>query len=235
MRARHFRQHTKVFSRRRAKRSVRRSFRQLFTAPPCKGCAASRQHAANRPHRCGAAKAESDGPAKHVAGVPVPKAELANQLCEIGRAGSTRHVLNGLQFSAVEPRCHLLVVQNAAELDAKSVFKAGRTDLAPLDRAVDRLVTKFLYTMPGCTTKTIGSVRRHKLLHWDRNREVSRAWLGLNMMTEGKAGFRAFHEGSGKDREVDFVRLRRSLAEGETWSDPLIESIQPRSRTETIS
>ncbi len=50
--------------------------------------------------------------------------------------------------------------------------------------------------MPDCLTKTIESLRKHKLEHWDRNRETNRAWLALNMMTEANAGFRAFHFGN---------------------------------------
>ena len=59
------------------------------------------------------------------------------------------------------------------------------------------------------------------------NGESNRAWLALNMMTEARAGFRAFNEGTGRDREVDFVKLRQALAEGEPWGDPLIESVLP--------
>ncbi|HET6277430.1 MAG TPA: 6-oxocyclohex-1-ene-1-carbonyl-CoA hydratase [Candidatus Polarisedimenticolia bacterium] len=117
-----------------------------------------------------------------------------------------------------------------AKEKAKAMLKSGTIDLAPLDAAVDRMVTGFLYTMPGCTQKTVSSVRKHKLEHWDRNRETNRAWLGLNMMNEGRAGFRAFNEGEGKDREVDFVALRRALAAGEPWSERLIESVLPKSR-----
>ena len=80
-------------------------------------------------------------------------------------------------------------------------------------------------TMPGCLTKTIESLRKHKLEHWDRNRETNRAWLGLNMMTEGRAGFRAFHEGSRECREADFLLLRRRLAEGAQWGDELVDEI----------
>ena len=46
-------------------------------------------------------------------------------------------------------------------------------------------------------------------------------WLALNMMTEGRAGFRAFNEGPPAHREVDFVELRRRLARGEPWDDDL--------------
>ena len=85
-----------------------------------------------------------------------------------------------------------------------------------------------MMTVPGCLTKTVESLRKHKLAHWDRNRESNRAWLGLNMLTEGKAGFRAFNEGHKGDREVDFIKLRQSLARGVRWGDALIESVMPR-------
>lgn len=112
----------------------------------------------------------------------------------------------------------------------KEILKAGTIDLEPLDRIVATYLTDFLYTMPGCVQKTVASLRKHKLEHWDRNRETNRSWLGLNMLTEGRAGFRAFHEGEGRDREVDFIRLRRALAGGERWSEDLIESVLPKNR-----
>jgi len=92
------------------------------------------------------------------------------------------------------------------------------------------LVLRLALTMPGCLSKTLESVRKHKLLHWDRNRESNRAWLALNMMTEGRAGFRAFHEGGKACREADFLLLRRRLAQGEPWSDRLIEDVLARAR-----
>ena len=109
----------------------------------------------------------------------------------------------------------------------KSMLANGSVDLSLLDEAVDGLCTNLLFTMPDCLTKTIESLRKHKLEHWDRNRETNRAWLALNMMTEARAGFRAFHYGSKEQREVDFVLLRRRLAEGVPWSDELIQEIAP--------
>lgn len=115
-----------------------------------------------------------------------------------------------------------------AEKEAgRKLMAEGAVDLRHLDEAVDALCTKFLYTMPDCLTKTIESLRKHKLEHWDRNRESNRAWLSLNMMTEANAGFRAFHYGDKNRREVDFVRLRQRLAEGAHWSEELIEEIAP--------
>ena len=116
----------------------------------------------------------------------------------------------------------------AAASEGKAVFKTGEVDLGPLDRVVDTMCAKLLHTFPGCTTKSIESVRKHKLLHWDKNRETNRAWLALNMMTEGRAGFHAFNKGSKESgREIDFIKLRRLLAEGEVWSDNLIEKVMP--------
>jgi len=109
--------------------------------------------------------------------------------------------------------------------EGKKVLARGTVDLTRLDREVDQLIFKLANTMPGCLSKTIESVRKHKLEHWDRNRESNRAWLALNMMTEGRAGFRAFHEGSKTCREADFLLLRRRLAEGAAWGDALTEEI----------
>lgn len=109
-----------------------------------------------------------------------------------------------------------------------ALVKSGTVNLAPLDRAVDAMITKLAYTMPGCLSRTLSSMRKHKLEHWDQNREGSRAWLALNMMNEGRAGFRAFNEGVGADREVDFLELRRRLAEGEVWNESFIDSLMPK-------
>ena len=110
---------------------------------------------------------------------------------------------------------------------AKARIAAGRIDLTPLDAAVNALATKLLCTMPECLIKTIESLRKKKLEHWQQNAETNRAWLALNMMTEGKAGFTAFNEGPAGKREVDFVELRRRLARGETWDADMFREIHP--------
>jgi len=110
----------------------------------------------------------------------------------------------------------------------KEILKSGRVDLAPLDRRVDELVGRLARTMPGCLRKTIESVRKHKLELWNRNKESNRSWLALNMMTEGAAGFRAFHEGPPGRREVDFHDLRRRLASGGRWTPEFVESLIPQ-------
>ena len=107
----------------------------------------------------------------------------------------------------------------------KELLRRGVIDFAELDREVDNLAFRLAQTMPGCLAKTVESVRKHKLEHWDKNRESNRAWLALNMMSEGKLGFRAFHEGTHDHREVDFLELRRRLAAGQTWNDELVEAL----------
>ena len=81
--------------------------------------------------------------------------------------------------------------------------------------------------MPDCLTKTLESLRKHKLEHWDRNRESNRAWLALNMMTEAQ-------------RRLPRLPLRRQAAArgglrpaasaaggGARWSEELMEEIAP--------
>lgn len=122
-----------------------------------------------------------------------------------------------------------------AREQGKALLARAETDLRLLDEAVQQLCTKLLYTMPDCLIKTIESLRKHKLEHWDRNKETNRAWLALNMMTEANAGFRAFHYGKKEQREVDFILLRQRLAEGVRWSENLIREIAPwTAKLETV-
>ena len=51
------------------------------------------------------------------------------------------------------------------------------------------------------------------------------------MMTEGRAGFRAFNEGPKNHREVDFIKLRQLLAQGHPWDDELLRAVSPQFRT----
>jgi 6-oxocyclohex-1-ene-carbonyl-CoA hydrolase len=110
---------------------------------------------------------------------------------------------------------------------AKAVMAASTIDFGRLDRAVAELSAKLLQTMPECLTKTLESLRKKKLEHWQQNCETNRSWLALNMMTEARAGFRAFNDAPGGRREVDFVELRRRLARGDAWDDDLAQAIQP--------
>ena len=110
--------------------------------------------------------------------------------------------------------------------EGKALLAKGKVDLSRLDEAVEKLCTKLFMTFPDCTTRTLESMRKKKLEDREKNKEGSRAWLALNMMTEGRAGFRAFHFGE-KSREIDFVTLRQRLAKGEPWNDALLEAIEP--------
>ena len=112
----------------------------------------------------------------------------------------------------------------------KELLAKGEVDLSLLDEAVDRLCAKFIHMFPDCLTKTLEELRKPKLNAWNANKENSRAWLALNMMTEARAGFRAFNEPAGGEREIDFIGLRLALADGQPWTDELTESLLPAAR-----
>ncbi|HET6803596.1 MAG TPA: 6-oxocyclohex-1-ene-1-carbonyl-CoA hydratase [Casimicrobiaceae bacterium] len=117
-----------------------------------------------------------------------------------------------------------------AAKQGKALLARGTIDLSELDARVEALCAKLLLTFPDCTTKTLEELRKPKLDAWNRNKENSRAWLALNMVTEARAGFTAFNEGPKDDREADFVLLRQRLAAGEGWGGALWQSIQPGHR-----
>ncbi|HKJ91868.1 MAG TPA: 6-oxocyclohex-1-ene-1-carbonyl-CoA hydratase [Longimicrobiales bacterium] len=119
--------------------------------------------------------------------------------------------------------------RTGAERDeAKQTMARAETDLSKLDEATEALCTRLLMLMPDCTSKTVNGLRKHKQWFWDTNSVTNREWLSLNMMTEAKAGFRAFNEGPKGHREVDFIKLRRMLAEGHPWDDELLRAISPQ-------
>jgi 6-oxo-cyclohex-1-ene-carbonyl-CoA hydrolase len=121
--------------------------------------------------------------------------------------------------------------QGAERQAAQQTLARATPDLARLDEAVERLCTSLLMLMPECVAKTISSLRKHKQWHWDNTSVTNREWLALNMMTEGRAGFRAFNEGPKGRREVDFIRLRQLLADGHPWDEELLRAISPQSQS----
>ena len=121
------------------------------------------------------------------------------------------------------------VKTGAARKDAEALLARCVVDLSRLDEAVDRLATTLLYAFPDCVRKTLESLRKKKLEHWYRNSETNRSWLALNMATEAAAGFPAFHYGERGEREIDFVLLRRRLAEGHPFDAALVREVLPPS------
>ncbi len=113
----------------------------------------------------------------------------------------------------------------------KDLMKRGAVDLSLLDAKIEELCAKLLLSFPDCITKTLEELRKPKLNAWNANKENSRAWLALNMMTEARTGFRAFNEGTKETgREIDFVALRQALAKGAPWTPELVESLMPRKK-----
>jgi 6-oxo-cyclohex-1-ene-carbonyl-CoA hydrolase len=144
---------------------------------------------------------------------------VANPLVE------TQRVIDDYgRFVFGEPR-----IGDAAK-EAKALLARGTADLSLLDAKVEELCAKLLLTFPDCTTKTLEELRKPKLDAWNRNKENSRAWLALNMMTEARAGFRAFNEGTKESREVDFIAMRQALARGQGWDEAFTDSLMPGRR-----
>ena len=54
------------------------------------------------------------------------------------------------------------------------------------------------------------------------------------MMTEAKAGFKAFNDGPKQDREIDFIKLRQILAEGTEWTEDVHRAISPQFKAEKV-
>ncbi|MFQ5844548.1 MAG: 6-oxocyclohex-1-ene-1-carbonyl-CoA hydratase [Planctomycetota bacterium] len=122
------------------------------------------------------------------------------------------------------------IKEGDARREAKERMAECAVDHSLLDARVEELALKLALTMPDCLTKTIESVRKHKLAHWHRNRETNRAGLALTWATAATAGVPAFHSGPRGRREVDFLLLRRRLAEGREFNDELIREISPQTQ-----
>lgn len=158
---------------------------------------------------------------------------LLNDVVSVYRDGQGRFIANPLvvtdRFADETGRIvHGEWKTGAAKEEAKKVADACTIDLSRLDETVDRLATRVLYTFPDCTRKTLESVRKKKLQHWNANSETNRSWLALNMNTEAAAGFPAFHYGERPEREIDFVLLRRRLAEGARFDADLVREVLPK-------
>ncbi len=159
---------------------------------------------------------------------------LINDIVPVHRTATNQFIPNPFVITDRELDEHGRPVfgdtKTGAALDeAKAAAARCTVDLALLDDAVDRLVTKLLHTFPDCTRKTLESLRKKKLEHWYANSETNRSWLALNMSTEAAAGFPAFHFGARNEREIDFVRLRQLYAEGARFDAELIQQVLPQS------
>lgn len=129
----------------------------------------------------------------------------------------------------VDERGRVVYGELRSDPEARAAAKRCTIDLGPLDEAVEKLVTQLLHTFPDCCRKTLESLRKKKLEHWYRNSETNRSWLGLNMATEALAGFPAFQFGARGEREIDFVKLRRAIAEGRPFNRELVLEVLPES------
>jgi 6-oxo-cyclohex-1-ene-carbonyl-CoA hydrolase len=169
---------------------------------------------------------------------------LINQVVPVLKNSEGKWIPNPLvRLDWVDPASGQIVYGDFLEGEekraAQEILKKYETDFSALDNAVNELSWKLANTFPGCTRKTLTSVRKKKLHWWDANRETNREWLALNMAVEAAAGFRAFNQGgqvqkdgSRTPRQVDFIEVRRAIAKGEFWSEELVETWMPKSSEE---
>jgi len=167
---------------------------------------------------------------------------LVNEIVPVLKDGDGEWVANPMvTFDWVDNTTGQIVYGDFLTGEGREAGKAKmaecEVDLSGLDAAVEALSWKLANTFPGCTRKTLSSVRKKKLHWWDANRETNREWLALNMAVEAAAGFRAFNVGGGKrengsriPREVDFIEVRQAIARGENWTPDLVESFMPHNK-----
>ncbi|MBT3771407.1 MAG: 6-oxocyclohex-1-ene-1-carbonyl-CoA hydratase [Euryarchaeota archaeon] len=164
---------------------------------------------------------------------------LLNEIVPVLKNPEGEWVANPMvNLSWVDEKTGSLTYGDFLEGDAKSkgkeIMASCTVDTTLLDEAVCKLSWSLANTFPGCTRKTLSSVRKKKLHWWDANRETNREWLALNMAVEAAAGFRAFNvggkvqpDGSRAPRQIDFIALRQAIANGENWSKEFVESLMP--------
>jgi 6-oxo-cyclohex-1-ene-carbonyl-CoA hydrolase len=114
----------------------------------------------------------------------------------------------------------------AAAQEAKAFLKTAAYDFSLLDKELDRIVWTFTNLMPGCLIKSIDGIRMKKKFFWDMCKLPNRHWLAANMATEAFLGFNAFNTKkiTGVD-VVDFVELRKLMAEGHPFDQELMEKV----------
>ena len=105
-----------------------------------------------------------------------------------------------------------------AREEGKALMARGRSTSRCSTRRSRRCAPSCCSPSPTAPPRPSRSCASPSSTHWNRNKENSRAWLALNMMTEARAGFRAFNEGpQGRPRgrlraAAPAARRRRALA-----------------------
>lgn len=115
-----------------------------------------------------------------------------------------------------------------AAVAARAYTKKAKTDFEILDTEVNKLVWTFTNLFPGCTSKTLDSVRMKKRYFWDQAKTANRHWLAANMATEGYLGFSAFNTKNLTGRDlIDFVEFRKRQAAGEVFDQNFMTAVFP--------
>ena len=120
-----------------------------------------------------------------------------------------------------------------AAKEASALIRELETDWSQLDAFIDKMVWTMANLFPLCEMMTIESIRMKKKFFWDETKVHSMYWLAANMNTEAWIGFNAFNtSGLTGTREIDFIKLRQLIAQGEPYSDDLLEAVMAKPKEE---
>jgi len=112
---------------------------------------------------------------------------------------------------------------------AMEELKGLQTDFSLLDAYIDKMVWTLTNIMPMCSMNTIESVRSKKRYFWDLLKSAQLYWLGANMCGEAYMGFNAFNtQKLTGEREIDWIKYRKALADVRTFDDALFEELMPK-------
>ncbi|MGB9887184.1 MAG: 6-oxocyclohex-1-ene-1-carbonyl-CoA hydratase [Moorellales bacterium] len=112
---------------------------------------------------------------------------------------------------------------------AMEELKGLQTDFSLLDAYINKMVWTLTNIMPMCSMHTIENVRVKKRLFWDLLKSSEMYWLGANMCGEAFLGFNAFNtQKLTGEREIDWIKYRKALAEVRTFDDALFEELLPK-------
>ncbi len=113
--------------------------------------------------------------------------------------------------------------------EAKAYSKSLPTDLSNLDKELSGMIWTLANKFDGSLMTSVNSIRLKKKYFWETTKTFAPYWCANNMATEANLGFTAFNtEKLTGERTVDFLKLRKMVAEGHVYDDELAEAVLPK-------
>ena len=123
--------------------------------------------------------------------------------------------------------------ENQLRKEAKELSKSLPTDFTLLDQELDGMIWTLAEKLDGSTMTSVNSIRMKKEYFWNLTKSYAPYWCAANMATEAYLGFNAFNlEKQTGTRTVDFIKLRKLIAEGHLYDDDLAEQVLAKPKKE---